>query len=443
MRKVVHGVVWFSDPQDQDRVLALMKDFCSAKRSAYQAIQRGITGNDIRKTVKKNYSHLGQRFVADAVLEASKTTQPNAIFGGKKAWKDFQTGKISKEEWQFIRNNTLYSRGDQGLYRGGNPNIRIVGEELWINDPLTRGKWIRGKLWLDKPIDLACYDARVQFKKGKFKVTISWERELPPILTYRGRGAIGVDINPDGIALTEINRDGCVVSHQYLQADRIQFARSDKRSYDVHQLAIQAVDLAFQAKKPLILELLKFKNKKNKFKKFNRMRHNFLHAQMNEALKSRAAKLGVEIIEVNPAYTSIIGVLKYMDHYSLNRHTAAALVIARLGLNIRDTVRVEAKESGKSRVNLEGRSRQIALTKKSFSWMHRLFNVRPKPPGVTPPCLDAGLTGDYISQIGHRALVQSTGCRVSGSITGQTRHPPERQVLAVDERPPREVLPTF
>lgn len=42
--------------------------------------------------------------------------------------------------------------------------------------------------------------------------------------------------------------------------------------------------------------------------------------------------------EVHPAYTSKIGALKYAPQLNLCRHTAAALVIARRGLNFREKI---------------------------------------------------------------------------------------------------------
>jgi len=414
MRSISHGVVWFPDPADQARVLALMQDYCSARRAAYQALQRGLSTNDARKAVKKDYCHLGQRYINDAVSEAAKINQPHALFGGKKLWKDLRAGKVVKAEWQQKRNNTLYSRGDRT--KQGNPNLRVVGDELWVNDLAKRGRWIKGRLWLHKPIEPDCYETRVQFKDGKFEVTVSWELEVPAIKTIDTEGAIGLDVNPDGVAVVETNSDGCILEHGYIGSGRAMFARKGKRDYDVKQLAVAVVGKAEEAGKPLVLEDLKFKPKKSKNRRFNRMRHNFLHSQMVQAIESRAARRGVEVKKINPAFTSVIGELKYRDHYSLNKHTAAALVIARKGQGINEVVRVEPSAEGKRRVNLEGRSRQIALTNKAFSWMGRLFDVRPKPPGVTPPHLDAG------NPAGHIVIAQSRGCEVEGPTTGQVSH---------------------
>jgi len=184
--------------------------------------------------------------------------------------------------------------------------------------------------------------------------------------TDRRYGTVGLDVNPDGVAVVETNKDGCPLDIAYVGSNRAMFARKSKRTHDVRQVAVETVSIAQAAGKHIVIEKLKFKNKPSKNRRFNRMRHNFLHRQMIEAIKSRAAKQGVGIIEVNPAFTSVIGDIKYAEQYGrLNRHTAAALVIARLGLGLKEVVRVGHVVSKKGRVTLEARTRRIALTQKS------------------------------------------------------------------------------
>jgi len=52
-------------------------------------------------------------------------------------------------------------------------------------------------------------------------------------------------------------------------------------------------------------------------------------------MKRLAVKRGVPIIHVPPAYTSIIGKVKYQAHYQSTIHEAAAFVIGRKGLGIK------------------------------------------------------------------------------------------------------------
>jgi IS605 OrfB family transposase len=387
MQIVAHGLVYFKDPAIVKRVKEIMLHWGSCKRAAYQATHKQkLKGNDIKIYCKKNYmALLNQRYVADAVSEASKIQHEQALFGGKKLWNKFIKGSISKKKWNQHRNNTLYSRGDRT--KNGNPNIRIVGKQLWVNDPETG--WIKGKLWLNKPVNLTCYEARIQLKNGKFHVTFSWSEQEPYKITDISNGVIGIDTNPNGEALTEINYTGNIQSHIFLKNDRIQFASTGKRDYDIKQMAVKIISIALQAGKPIVLEQLKFKNKKMG-KKFNRMAHNFIYRKMIEAIKSCALKSGVEVIEVPAAYTSIIGKLKYQNMYSLSIHNAAAMVIGRLGLlNQADRVVVDVSGS-EERLKLEARGQSVTLKKKSLLWFKSKFRVCHKQPALTAPCLVPG-----------------------------------------------------
>jgi hypothetical protein len=45
---------------------------------------------------------------------------------------------------------------------------------------------------------------------------------------------------------------------------------------------------------------------------------------------------GVEVIEVNPAYTSVIGTLKYAPQLNIDKNTTGAYVIARRVLGFKE-----------------------------------------------------------------------------------------------------------
>lgn len=390
MRRVAHGVVWFR-PEDQARVLALMTLQCSAVRSAYQASHKhSLSGNAVKKYVKRNYmaGGLNQRYVADACSLGAGIKAENALFGGRRAWEKLQTGTLSRSEWQQIRNSQLYSRGDRT--KGGNPNIRVSGSTLLVNDPAARGQWIEGKLFLpDKwSPDLACYDARLLYRDGKFLVQVGWEETGVPA-SGTSAGAVGVDTNPDGLGIAEASGDGNLIRHEYMREQRIQFAEEGKRDYDVRALAKRVVEVAERTRKPLVIERLGFKqaNGSSGFKKFRRTKANFLHRKILEAIRSRATRRGVPVLDVQPAFTSILGDLKYARMYSLNPHTAAALVIARRGLGLleRQDFTVTPKDEGGERLTLEGRGRSHTLSRKACSWLLDGFVRQPKPAGLTAP----------------------------------------------------------
>jgi len=48
--------------------------------------------------------------------------------------------------------------------------------------------------------------------------------------------------------------------------------------------------------------------------------------------------MSIQVIEVNPAYTSVIGLLKYTPQYMISKDVAAAYVIARRGLGLKEQI---------------------------------------------------------------------------------------------------------
>ena len=398
MNKAITGTI---HQGDFDALKQIMRDQSSCRRYSYQRIHKdGLSkANNVVKACKPLYmDRLNQRYIQDAVLRAKAVKQDHCLFGGKKNWKKLLSGLITKDQWHEIRDSELYSRGDRT--KKGNPNIRVLrtpdGYKLRVGlskprEFLTFKLYIPEKFQQDFDLHDECYDVRIKAKAGKFHVYIGLG--IPDVASIYGfsNGAIGIDTNPDGLAVVDVDRDGNMIRHQYLQSQRILFARSDKRRHDIEALALQVVNQAVQAEKGLVIEDLKFNNKKpSRCRKFNRMRHNFIYSQLLQAIERRALKDGVEVKKINPAFTSIAGILKYQDMYSLNRHTAAALVIARRGMAICEKIRVRRTPAENKKLNLAGRRFEIALTEKAYSYFRHLYRVvEVKMPAVTPPCLNS------------------------------------------------------
>ncbi|WP_157273191.1 IS200/IS605 family accessory protein TnpB-related protein, partial [Neobacillus bataviensis] len=85
--------------------------------------------------------------------------------------------------------------------------------------------------------------------------------------------------------------------------------------------AIEVVNAAYRENKPIALEKLDTTKSKVSSaygnKKANMMMSMFAYNKMISAIKSRAEKMGVEVFEVNPAYTSQIGKMKYMKRFGI------------------------------------------------------------------------------------------------------------------------------
>ena len=158
--------------------------------------------------------------------------------------------------------------------------------------------------------------------------------ELPEveITTDRRRGAIGVDLNADHLAVAETDASG-----NYVNAWRVPLVTYGKSHHQAEALIGDAVAIvvgyARGAGKPLVIERLDFRQKKavleGESRKYSRMLSSFAYGKMKAYFLSRGYREGVEIIEVNPAYSSVVGRVKFMERYGLTVHQAAALVLAR------------------------------------------------------------------------------------------------------------------
>ncbi|KXG74731.1 hypothetical protein AN618_21880 [Fervidicola ferrireducens] len=117
---------------------------------------------------------------------------------------------------------------------------------------------------------------------------------------------------------------------------------SDKREYYRWQYAHEIVRLAEEKKKAIAIERLDIKDKGRRGdfsgRKVRRIRHSFSYRSIIEKIKVLAKRKGIQVIEVNPAYTSIIGMLKYAPQYMISKDVAAAYVIARRGLGLKEQI---------------------------------------------------------------------------------------------------------
>ena len=153
-----------------------------------------------------------------------------------------------------------------------------------------------------------------------------------PVLTDRSLGAIGVDLNADHLAVTETDRSG-----NFFNTFSVPLVTYGKSAHQAEALigdaVARVVEYARQARKPIVMERLDFQRKKAALEGESpgrsRMLSSFGYGRMKSYLLSRGYRQGVEVFQVNPAYSSVIGRVKFMERYGLSVHQAAALALAR------------------------------------------------------------------------------------------------------------------
>ena len=327
--------------KDAQSILALMAHQGQASRSAYQGIQRGLKNKPLRDHLKSlGHGSLGVRYLESAISSIENLSKKKRVlFGGKDNWTRLIQGEISKDEWHRFRNRSLFARGDRS--KKGNPLIRILDGKLKILIPSGKGQkgaWIeseRLRLFRPFPPDAqTCYNMRLLHLKGrKFEVSISWSLPEISLGITPENGVLGIDTNPNLLALVETDKNGNPVKRYSLELNRVMDASQNKRESDIFLAAKTVVDWALVSKKPIALEDLGFgkRTKRPKGKPrnrgFNRMRCGWAYRKLLTAIERRAAKFGIPIIKVNPSHTSILGQAKHGSW--LNRHHAAALTVAR------------------------------------------------------------------------------------------------------------------
>ena len=174
-----------------------------------------------------------------------------------------------------------------------------------------------------------------------WRVFVTTRMEKPLVVTDRRLGAIGVDLNADHLAVTETDRSGNFVNT--FSVPLVTYGKSAHQAEALIGDAIACVvGYALDVRKPLVIEKLDFQRKRAALEGESpgrsRMLSSFCYGKVKAYLLSRGYREGVEVYQVNPAYSSVIGRVKYMERYGLSAHQAAAMVLARRLLSCREGV---------------------------------------------------------------------------------------------------------
>jgi len=302
------------------------------------------------------------------------------VFGGRENLKKRERGEISNEEWKRLRNNQLYSRGDES--KGGNLNLRFVerNDRIYLRVNTGDRKWIYTPAFLPSEVKKRvlesekAYGVRILRKNGSYELRVNFEEEYESEVGF-GKGSVGVDLNHQTIDLAVANEQGQLKDTKTIECPEITTSRKNKRENLIGSYAKKVVNYAKHWRRGLVLEKLK------DVARGRRNQHEFTHKKFLEAVKRRAEREGVEVREVNPAYTSVIGRHKYASYYHITIHQAAALVVARRGQGFSEHLRglktplLEALEAGE-----EGES---APDRRVHSWsLWRLTRDLPSRKGA-------------------------------------------------------------
>ena len=327
------------------------------------------------------------------LLDIKTTGNPHLTFGSNKLFRQqFQINSPNKEnktqfknheqwkkEWQRKRSQSFLMVGSKDETAGNancqithikdnifNLQINLIPKASKLKDRLVNielemfqgadkiKQIIHNNLSKDKSLWQAItYRFYRNNEKNTWQIFISIDKSKikPEIITDKIQGRIGVDINKDHLSVVEINQDGNLIKAFDIQLNLE--GKTSNQAKDNIGIAIKKLtDYARDKTKGIVIENLDFSAKKKTLesginKNYNRMLSSFCYKKIKEIILSRSLDKGIEVYEVNPAFTSMIGRIKYQQRYKLTTHQAAAFVIARRGLSIKKERHIALKNTNK------------------------------------------------------------------------------------------------
>lgn len=180
---------------------------------------------------------------------------------------------------------------------------------------------------------------RIVFRGNKcyLQAMVVLEQETKDCKTRKNYGTIGLDYNDSFIELAETNETGNLIKLKHI--DLKYHGIGNKAKSEIQEKVSTIVDYAISVGKDIVIEDLNFKEtkaetqkaKSENGKEYNKMIHAFDYSRYKKSFENCCFKRNVNLIEVNPAYTSKIAKQKYCKKKKLVIHQGASFVIARKG----------------------------------------------------------------------------------------------------------------
>lgn len=302
---------------------------------------------------KKNWQHskTGCKFPLSCSLQFKSTNWRNLKFQihNKKRYiyqteKQIKHLKVSPIHVFVPRDNVfIVGSKDESL---GNQTCQWNGDKITFRVPYCLeskfGKYIETKLGnFDRNINRLPLDGAKTWhfyrKDGKWIVAVQFtpksvERVSRPI-QY---GCIGIDVNPGSIGWAYVDHQGNLKQKGIIPLQM--GLPKNKQDDQIVKACLQLAELSKKYACPIVCEELDFSDSKaqlrEKGRKYARMLSGWAYKRFYELLESILSNRGINLIKKNPAFTSLIGLVKYSRMYGVSSDIAAAIVIARRGMNL-------------------------------------------------------------------------------------------------------------
>jgi IS605 OrfB family transposase len=316
-----------------------------------------LKGKSPRSVIKWKLHNKKRKLVALQIkVEKLKSKKPSLVFGGKKLWKaqfnleanNYESHEQWLEDWHDARTAQFMLVGSKDETSGcqncqinpeGRLKIRVAPglEHLFGKYIKVEGvRFAYGQQDIDYALEKGqALTYRFVRSSGQWYIFCTTRQPEVPIQSRYSNGILGVDLNPGVIGWAVCDREGNLKDKGQIRLN-LNDRSSEQVEASLGDAVKQLVEIASSYSCPIAVEHLDFKRKKRGMKeqgvKYSRMLSNFSYAKFLEILGSRTQRYGIELIYLNPAYSSVIGLLKFMPMYGMSSDTAAAFVLARRAL---------------------------------------------------------------------------------------------------------------
>ena len=325
-----------------------------AKQQITEAGERGRLNVVHRK--KRRLAALGQRLAAVKADVAAGRVR--ICFGSRKLWRKqyqlevngYSTHEGSLRDWRDARSDEFFIMGSRDAKSGCQLCVATVRDDgdldlrVRLLDALAgrHEKYLvieginfnHGHAQVLAALQGGCQAVSYRFKRDHkgWRVFASVQRQPVAVVTDRRLGAIGVDVDVDHLAVSETDFSG-----NWLRSWSVPLVTCGNATSRVEALVgdavAEVVAVAREAGKPLVIEDLDFSKKRDllegEFPHRIRMLSSFAYGRIRTCFLSRGYREGVEVREFNPAFSSVIGRVNFIERYGLSVHRAAVLVLAR------------------------------------------------------------------------------------------------------------------
>jgi len=379
--------------EDKEKLIKLMRKQSSAIRVAYnmlKELEKKKTKNphaQIYQRLRQLFPELPTKYIDSAIYKAKQyPTDKPVVFGSKRLFeklcKNHLTGKAReklKKQWRELRQGTLIAIGSKHKTAQGNLLLRFMELDGKLHLRITTGnrefiyakvlrepsnskdKWLTFMAMLLESWQTQSYfpyTVELKLRNGEVYGSVSFELPTPEVKYTKENGVIAIDTNasPIHLAIAEVSKTGELLSYKTISLHHLLGLSQNSKDHQEWILAHQIVDLAIEKGKAISIENLKKLKRgvRGDGKAELRKRlHHWNAKKFLQKLKRVAMLKGVEVIEVNPAYTSIIGMLKYAPQLSIDKDIAGAYVIGRRALGFKEDMPENYEKLLKDRAYLE------------------------------------------------------------------------------------------